>query len=142
LAQREEIRMPDEPARLVQHQSVDVLMTLETAAGDERTVLAGRCTTPHLRPNGAIVVVRPPLDAARAAPLKRADTVRARFRKAGETLEASGSISWIRPKAFLPSGLSVSFVGVTFDGDNEAMELEVAAFLSKADGPPSSRGTR
>jgi hypothetical protein len=142
VALREEIRMPDEPARFVQHQPVDVLMTLSTSVGEEKTVLAGRCTTPHLRPNGAIVVVRPPLDATRSPPLKRADPVRARFRKSGETLEARGSVSWVRPKAFLPSGLSVSLVGVTFDGDSEAMELEVAAFLGTADVPPSSRNKR
>ena len=134
----EEIRMPDDPARLVLHSPVDVLFVLSTLAGEERSVLAGRCMTPHLRPNGAIVVIRPPLDAARGAPIKRTDSVRARFRRSGETLEASGIVSWVRPKAFLPSGLAVSLVGVTFEGDAEAMALEIAAFLGKAEGPPSS----
>jgi hypothetical protein len=135
----EEIRIPDEPARLLQHAPVDVLITLRAAQGEERTVLAGRCTTPHLRPNGTIVVVRPQLDAGRMPPLKRADTVRVRLKRSGnEVLEADGVVSWVRPKAFLPSGQAVSLVGVTFSWDADERVLEVAAFLARPSLPPSS----
>ncbi len=123
--------MPDEPARLVQHGPVDCLLTLRTAQGEERVVLAGRCTTQHLRPNGAILVIRPPFGSG-GQPVKRTDAVRVKFRRSGRVeLEANGIISWVRPKAFLPSGLSVSLAGVTFDWDAEEMALEVAAFLAQ-----------
>ena len=72
MAESEEIRMPDEPARLIQHSSVDVLVTLRSGQGEERSVLAGRCTSPHVRPNGVIIVVRPQLDSARMPPVKLA----------------------------------------------------------------------
>jgi hypothetical protein len=133
----EEIRMPDEPARLLQHAPVDVLITLRAAQGEERTVLAGRCTTQHLRPNGVIVVVRPQFDAGRTPPLKRADAVRVRLKRSGsEVIEGDGVVSWVRPKAFLPSGQAVSLVGVTFSWDAEEKVLEVAAFLSRQSQPP------
>jgi len=135
----EEIRMPDDPARLLQHAPVDVLITLRAAQGEERTVLAGRCTTPHLRPNGAIVVVRPQLDVGRAPPLKRADVVHVRLKRSGdEVLDGDGVVSWVRPKAFLPSGQAVSLVGVTFSWDAEEKVFEVAAFLSRPSLPPSA----
>lgn len=137
MAESEEIRMPDEPARLIQHSSVDVLVTLRTGQGEERPLLAGRCTTPHLRPNGVIIVVRPQLDANRMPPVKRSDTVRVRLKRTlDEVLEANGTVSWVRPKAFLPSGLAVSLVGVTFDWDAEEHGLEVAAFLARQSLPP------
>jgi hypothetical protein len=132
MAEPEEIRMPDEPSRLIQHGSVDVLVTLRSGQGEERPVLAGRCTTPHLRPNGVIVVVRPQLDANRMPPVKRSDSVRVRLKRSlDEVLEADGTVSWVRPKAFLPSGLAVSLVGVTFDWDAEERALEIAAFLAR-----------
>ena len=132
MAETEEIRMPDEPARLIQHAPVDVLLTLRTGQGEERPVLTGRSTTPHVRPNGVIIVVRPPLDANRMPPVKRTDSVRVRLRRSqAETLDAEGKVSWVRPKAFLPSGLAVSLVGVTFDWDAAEHVLEVAAFLAR-----------
>jgi hypothetical protein len=132
MAESEEIRMPDEPARLVQHGSVDVLVTLRSGQGEERPLLAGRCTTPHLRPNGVIIVVRPQLDGNRMPPVRRSDSVRVRLKRTlDELLEADGTVSWVRPKAFLPSGLAVSLVGVTFDWDAEEHVLEVAAFLAR-----------
>jgi hypothetical protein len=135
MAETEEIRMPDDPARLLQHRQVDVLVTLVGSQGDERPVLAGRCVTQHLRPNGAILVVRPPITGA--SPLKRADLVRAKFRRSqSDALEATGVVSWVRAKAFLPSGLSVSLIGITFDWDPEEMTLEVAAFLSAPSAAP------
>lgn len=132
MADSEEIRMPDEPARLIQHSPVDVLITLRTGQGEERPLLAGRCTTPHLRPNGVIIVVRPQLDANRMPPVKRSDSVHVRLKRTlDEVLEADGTVAWVRPKAFLPSGLAVSLVGVTFDWDAEEHVLEVAAFLAR-----------
>ena len=129
---REEIQAPEEPARLVQHEPVDVLLTHRRSQGEERTVLAGRSSTQHLRPNGAIVIVRPPFEPARPSPVKRGDAVHARFKRTGRVpLEAEGVVSWIRPKAFLPSGLAVSLVGITFDWDPDEMGLEVAAFLAR-----------
>ena len=68
MAEVEEIRMPDEPGRLMAHASVDVLMMHRTAHGEERPLLAGRCTTHHLRPNGVIVFVRPQLVATKLPP--------------------------------------------------------------------------
>jgi hypothetical protein len=137
MAESEEIRMPDEPARLIQHGSVDVLVTLRTGQGEERPLLTGRCTTPHLRPNGVIIVVRPQLDANRMPPVKRSDSVRVRLKRTlDEVLEANGTVSWVRPKAFLPSGLAVSLLGVTFDWDAEEHGLEVAAFLARQSLPP------
>jgi hypothetical protein len=132
MAESEEIRMPDEPGRLIQHSPVDSLLTLRTGQGEERAVLAGRCTTQHLRPNGAILVVRPPFAAGAPPPLKRTDSVRVKFRRPHEEpIEADGVVSWVRPKAFLPSGLSVSLIGITFDWDAEEMALEIAAFLAR-----------
>jgi hypothetical protein len=132
MAEPEEIRMPDEPARLIQHSPIDVIVTLRTGQREERPVLAGRCTTPHLRPTGVIIVVRPQLDANRLPPVRRSDSVRVRLKRSlDELLEADGTVSWVRPKAFLPSGLAVSLVGVTFDWDAEEHVLEVAAFLAR-----------
>lgn len=128
---REEIRMPDDPARLNQHSPVDVFVTLRTGRGEDKAVLAGRCSTQHLRPNGVIVVVKPQLP-ANHVPLRRSDTVHARFKRSeGETLEANGTVSWVRPKAFLPSGMAVSLFGITFDWDPEENALTLAAFLSR-----------
>lgn len=128
----DEIRMPPEPGHLVAHSAVDVQMTLKSGHGEQRPLLAGRCTTHHLRPNGVIVVVRPQLVANRPAPVKRADAVHVRLKRSqGETMEVGGVVSWVRPKAFLPSGLAVSLVGVTFDGDPDERVLEITAFLSR-----------
>jgi hypothetical protein len=139
MPESEEIRMPDEPARLIQHSSVDVLVTLRSGQGEERSVLAGRCTSPHVRPNGVIIVVRPQLDAGRMPPVKRADKVRVRLKRSqAEILEGEGTVSWVRPKAFLPSGLAVSLVGVTFDWDAEERALEIAAFLARESLVPPS----
>ncbi len=132
MAEADEIRMPDEPGRLMAHSPVDVLLTLRTTQGEERPLLAGRCMTPHLRPNGAIVVVRPQLPANRLPPVKRSDAVHVRLRRSQqEALDADGTVSWVRAKAFLPSGLAVSLIGVTFDGDPDERALEVAAFLAR-----------
>ncbi len=131
----EEIRMPEEPARLVQHGPVDALVSIRSSRGEERVVLGGRTTTQHLRPNGAIVVVRPQFGAGQT-PLKRNDLVKIVFRRSGATLDALGVVSWLRPKAFLPSGLAVSLVGVTFDWDADEMALDVAAFLARPTSPP------
>jgi hypothetical protein len=51
-------------------------------------------------------------------------------------IEGDGVVSWVRPKAFLPSGQAVSLVGVTFSWDAEEKVLEVAAFLSRQSQPP------
>jgi hypothetical protein len=65
-------------------------------------------------------------------PVKRSDSVRVRLKRSlDEVLEADGTVSWVRPKAFLPSGLAVSLVGVTFDWDAEERALEIAAFLAR-----------
>jgi hypothetical protein len=137
MAESEEIRMPDEPGRLLQHSPIDVLLTLRSGQGEERPVLAGRCTTPHLRPNGVIVVVKPQLPGNALPPVKRSDRVRVKLRRShDEALEGEGTVSWVRPKAFLPSGLAVSLIGVTFDWDAEERVLEVAAFLSRKSAPP------
>ena len=136
-AEAEEIRMPDEPGRLMAHSSVDVTLTLRTSHGEEKPLLAGRCTTHYVRPNGVIIEVRPQLVAGRPAPVKRPDLVHVRLRRSqNETLEADGVVSWVRPKAFLPSGQAVSFIGVTFDGDPDERALELAAFLARASAPP------
>jgi hypothetical protein len=58
-------------------------------------------------------------------------------RSQNEVLEAAGAVSWVRPKAFLPSGQSVSLVGVTFEWDAEEHALEVAAFLARPSVPPA-----
>lgn len=137
MAEAEEIRMPDEPGRLLQHAPIDVLLTLRTGQGEERPVLAGRCTTPHVRPNGVIIVVKPQLTANVSPPVKRSDHVRVKLRRSqDEAIEGEGTVSWVRPKAFLPSGLAVSLIGVTFDWDPEEMALEVAAFLSRKSAAP------
>lgn len=136
----EEIRMPDDPARLVQHGQVDVFLTLRTSHGEERVILGGRTTTQYLRPNGAIVIVRPQFAAGKPVGIKRGDLVKLSLRRSGESIEAHGTVSWVRPKAFLPSGLAVSLVGVTFDWDAEEMALPLAAFLARPSLPPSSRG--
>lgn len=134
----EEIRMPDDPARLVQHGQVDVLMTLRTSHGEERIVLGGRTMTQHIRPNGAIVVVRPQFSAGKPPGIKRGDLVKLGFRRSGESLEAPGTVSFVRPKAFLPSGLAVSLIGVTFEWDAEEMALPIAAFVARPTVPPPS----
>src|SRR5206468_880982 len=104
---------------------------------EEKPLLAGRCTTHYIRPNGVIIVVRPQLVAGRPTPVKRPDAVRVRLRRSqNETLEADGAVSWVRPKAFLPSGQAVSFIGVTFEGDPDERALELAAFLARASAPP------
>lgn len=138
-AELDEIRMPDEPARLVQHGPIDALLSIRTPRGDERVVLGGRTTTQYLRPNGAIVIVRPQFSAGQVPPLKRSDFVKIVFRRSAETLDALGVVSWLRPKAFLPSGLAVSLVGVTFEWDPEEMALPVAAFIARPTLPPGSK---
>lgn len=136
-AEAEEIRMPDEPGRLTAHSSVDVTLTLRTSHGEEKPLLAGRCTSQYIRPNGVIIVVRPQLVAGRPTPVKRPDLVHVRLRRSqNETLEADGVVSWVRPKAFLPSGQAVSFIGVTFEGDPDERALELAAFLARVSAPP------
>jgi len=137
MAEADEIRMPEEPGRLMAHSAVDVLMTLRTGQGEERPLLAGRCTTHHLRPNGVIVVVRPQLVANRPPPVKRTDAVHVRLKRSqDETLQADGVVSWVRAKAFLPSGLAVSLIGITFDGDPDERVFEVTAFLSRKSATP------
>ncbi len=132
MAEDDEIRMPADPGHLVAHSAVDVQIMLRTGQGEQRPLLAGRCTTHHLRPNGVIVVVRPQLVANRPPPVKRADAVHVRLKRSqNETMEVDGVVSWVRPKAFLPSGLAVSLVGVTFDGDPDERVLEVTTFLSR-----------
>jgi hypothetical protein len=117
---------------------VDLMVTLRTAQGEARPVLGGRCTTPHLRPNGVIVVVKPQIQAGQSMIVKRSDTVTVTLRRSqAERLEAPGVVSWVRPRAFLPSGLAVSLFGVTFDWDPEEMVLEVAAFLARPSLPPA-----
>lgn len=136
--ERDEIRMPEEPAKLLQHAPIDVMLAVRSGQGEERPVLGGRCTTPHLRPNGVIVVVKPQVAHGQALPVKRADAVRVRLRRSqNESLETDGTVSWVRPKAFLPSGLAVSLVGITFDWDAAENALEVAAFLARPSVPPS-----
>ena|SRR5689334_3228044 len=136
-AEGEEIRMPDEPGRLTAHSSVDVTLTLRTSHGEEKPLLAGRCTSQYIRPNGVIIAVRPQLVAGRPTPVKRSDLVHVRLRRSqNETLEADGVVSWVRPKAFLPSGQAVSFIGVTFEGDPDERALELAAFLARVSAPP------
>lgn len=132
----EEIRMPEDPARLVQHGPVDALVSVRTLQGEERVILGGRTTTQHLRPRGAIVIVRPQFTAGQTPPIRRSDLVRIVFRRSGETLDVPGVVSWVRPKAFLPSGLAVSLVGVTFEWNAEEMALSLAAFLARATVPP------
>jgi hypothetical protein len=128
----DEIRMPEEPGRLMAHSAVDVLMMLRGSQRDDRPLLAGRCTTHYLRPNGVIVVVRPQLVANRSAPVKRADSVHVKLKRSqNETMEVDGVVSWVRPKAFLPSGLAVSLVGITFDGDPDERVFEITVFLSR-----------
>jgi hypothetical protein len=137
MAEADEIRMPEEPGRLIAHSAVDVLMTLRAGQGEQRSLLAGRSTTHHLRPNGVIVVVRPQLVANRPQPVKRSDAVHVRLKRSqDETLEADGVVSWVRAKAFLPSGLAVSLIGITFDGDPDERVFEVTAFLSRKSALP------
>ncbi|HEX4334422.1 MAG TPA: hypothetical protein VH062_00835 [Polyangiaceae bacterium] len=127
-----EIRMPEEPSRLVAHSAVEVLMTLQRSQGDSRPLLTGRCTTHHLRPNGVIVVVRPQLVAKGPTPVKRADAVHVRLKRSqNETMDVDGVVSWLRARAFLPSGLAVSLIGITFDGDPDERVFEVTEFLSR-----------
>ncbi|HEX3597538.1 MAG TPA: hypothetical protein VHU80_20660, partial [Polyangiaceae bacterium] len=95
----EEIRMPEEPGRLIAHSAVDVQMMLRTTQGEARPLLTGRCTTHHLRPNGVIVVVRPQLVANRPTPVKRAEAVHVRLKRSqNETMEVDGVVSWVRVK--------------------------------------------
>jgi hypothetical protein len=137
MAEAEEIRMPEEPGRLMAHASVDVMLTLRTAQGEARPLLAGRTTTHYIRPNGVIIVVRPQIAAGRLPPVKRPDAVHVRLKRSqNELLEADGVVSWVRAKAFLPSGLAVSFIGVTFEGDPDERALELAAFLARPSAPP------
>jgi hypothetical protein len=133
----DEIRMPDEPGRLMAHSAVDVLMTLRSGQGEERPLLAGRCTTHHLRPNGVIVIVRPQLVANKPPPTKRGDFVHVRLRRSqDETFDEDGVVSWVRAKAFLPSGLAVSLIGVTFGGDSDERIGPVLAFLARQSAAP------
>ncbi len=122
------IEFPENASDLVQHEPINVALFLVTAKA-ERPVLAGRTTTTHLRPNGAILQVRPQFQ--RPWPVKMADPVKVRFMKGatGEPLYATGHVEWVRERAFLPSGLGVTLVGVTFEWDVDEMALEVAAFL-------------
>jgi hypothetical protein len=64
--------------------------------------------------------------------LKRGDTVRLRLKRTAQSvpLETTATVTWVRPRAFLPSGLAVSLVGFTFEWDPDEMALEVAAFLA------------
>ena len=123
------IRFPEQSADLIQHQPVHVALALVTPKGD-RPVLAGRSSTTHLKPEGAILQIRPQLQ--RPWPVRRGDQVTLRMSSSAQQppLEVSGQISWVRDRAFLPSGLAVSLVGVTFGWDPDEMALEVAAFLA------------
>ena len=122
------IQFPDSPADLAQHEPVNVAMFLVSGKA-ERPVLAGRSLTTYLRPNGAIVQIRPQIK--RPWPIKMNDELRVRFSKGAqsEPLFANAQVSWVRERAFMPSGLAVTFVGITFDWDPDEMALEVAAFL-------------
>jgi len=132
VTEADEIHMPLDPGQLVAHSAVDVHIMLRAGQGEQRPVLAGRCTTHHLRPNGIIVVVRPQLVANRPPPVKRSDAVHVRLKRSqNETMELDGVVSWVRPKAFLPSGLAVSLIGITFEGDPDERVLEVTTFLSR-----------
>ena len=119
--------MPEEPGALNRHEAVSVTLTLVTPQG-EKPALVGRTVTQHLRPNGTIVQVRPLLQ--RPFAVKRGDAVTVRLsRGLKEPLHTNGEVSWVRERAFMPSGLAVSLVGVTFAWDADEMALEVAAFL-------------
>lgn len=133
MTESEEIRMPDDPSRLVQHGPIAVRLTLLTRKGERRPVLGGRCTTHHLRPNGAIVEIRPQIAPPSPLPLKRRDTVEVELKLMNQPpLRSGAEVSWVRPKAFLPNGLAVSLVGLTFDWNPGDMALEVAAFVTNA----------
>ena len=116
--QTEEIKFPEHAGDLVQHAPVHVAVGLVTPQGD-RPILSGRSTTTHLRPEGAILQVRPPMQ--RPWPVRRGDRVVLRISKSATEppLEASGCVSWVRDRAFMPSGLAVSLVGITFDSEPE-----------------------
>lgn len=80
----------------------------------ETEVLAGRCHTRHLLPTGTIVEVKPPMTSPFA--LKRNDVVKLRIvREIDDVMHVPGTVSWVRPKVFLPDGVAVSCVGVDFD---------------------------
>ncbi len=127
LQNHSEIEFPD-PSKLVAHKPITVAVFLITPQGD-RPVMAGRSTSTHIRPNGAILQVRPQI--TRPWPVKRNDEVKLRMSRGTDQppLVGSGKVSWVRDRAFMPSGLAVSMVGVTFDWDPTEMALEVAAFL-------------
>lgn len=114
--QTEEIRFPEHAGDLVQHAPVHVAVGLVTPQGD-RPVLAGRLTSTHLRREGAILQVRPPMK--RPWPLRRGDHVVLRISKSPSQprLEATAHVSWVRERAFMPSGVAVSLVGITFDSE-------------------------
>ena len=125
----DQIQFPERPADLIQHRPVHVAVALLTPKG-ERPVLAGRSSTTHLRPEGAILQIRPQFQ--RPWPVRRGDQVILRLSNSPQQppLEVSGQVSWVRDRAFLPSGVAVSLVGVTFGWDADQMALEVAAFLA------------
>jgi hypothetical protein len=114
--QTEEIKFPERSGDLVQHAPVAVAVGLVTLQGD-RPVLAGRSTSTYLRREGAILQVRPPMQ--RPWPLRRGDRVVLRISKSATEppLKATGCISWVRDRAFMPNGLAVSLVGITFDSE-------------------------
>lgn len=124
----EPIEMPKSAAELVQHEPVTVAVFVVTAHGD-KPVLAGRTSTTHLRPRGTILQVRPQLK--RPWPVRRNDPVRLRCTRRPDQppLEPKGQVSWVRDRAFMPSGLAVSLIGITFDWNEDELALEVAAFL-------------
>lgn len=121
--------IPSRADELVEHEALHVAMSLVTSKGD-MLKLAGRTVTTRLRPEGMIVQARPPF--TRPWPLRRGDPVNVRLsRSPGRPpLEASGSVAWVRERAYLPSGLAVSLIGVIFDWDPEAVALDVAAFIA------------
>ena len=125
----QQIKFPERSGDLIQHQPVHVAVALVTPRG-ERPVLCGRSTTTHLKPEGTILQIRPQLQ--RPWPVRRGDQVTLRMSHSAQQppLEVTGQVSWVRDRAFLPSGLAVSLVGVTFGWDTDEMALEVAAFLA------------
>jgi hypothetical protein len=123
-----EIEFPSEPGALVLHELLHVAASLVTPQG-ERPLLAGRLATSHVRPTGVILHVRPPLQ--RPWPVKRGDRLLLRMSRAADRapLDTSGFVSWVRERAYLPSGVGVSFIGVTFDEGTAALESEIARLL-------------
>lgn len=125
-----EIEFPAESGRLVLHEPLHVAAALVTPQG-ERPVLAGRLSSSHVRPIGTILNVRPPMQ--RPWPVKRGDRLVLRMTpSAGKApLETSGVVSWVRERAYLPSGVGVSFVGVTFEAGADLLGGEVARLLER-----------